>query len=418
NRNFPASCFSLSDLPPDVVAHAMDVVHAAGITDPTIAAEAAYDYIFTGSPTYVTGGEGIQQQGFTGTPATITMEAPPTAVGIAATQPKFTENPSGPTQATFTVFLTAAAAADTVIDYSVVAPDATFLGASAFGGTLPSGQVTILAGQKSAQLTIDVPNGALGSLPSENLEVKITAPNGVVPIAPQADTEIVNNEPGEGAPAVPALAFLGHVGTFTHNGNNYTLDLGGLTQGELIDPLQFAVVNDATAPADNVSGTFGVPTGNGFTVIGNNLAGPIQPGGSYQGLFFTTQTNVTGPHSETLVFHPTDVNDSGFNNELSDITLTVTDTVAPPAQAELNSPDRITFPNVRGGTPEDQPPSITNGAGEGARSLDVSPVATPAATVTGSISLLAPGATDYTDIRVGLDTSQAGARSGYVTLNA
>src|SRR5262249_6261670 len=167
-----------------------------------------------------------------------------------------------------------------------------------------------------------------------------------------------------------------------------------------------------------VAGTFGVPTGNGFTVTGNNLAGPIQPGESYQGLFFTTQTNVTGPHSETLVFHPTDVNDSGFNNELSDITLTVTDTVAPPAQAELNSPDRIIFPNVRVGTPEDQPVSITNGAGEGARSLDVSPVATPAATVTGSISMLAPGATDYTDIRVGLDTSQAGARSGYVTLDA
>src|SRR5262249_20170291 len=136
DKSFPPSCFSLSDLPPDVVAHAMDVVHAAGITDPTIAAEAAYDYIFTGSPTFVSGGQVIQQQGQTGTPATITMDPAPTGAGIVATQPKFVENPTGPTQATFTVFLTQAAAADTVIDFSVVAPDATFLGASAFGGTL------------------------------------------------------------------------------------------------------------------------------------------------------------------------------------------------------------------------------------------------------------------------------------------
>ena len=44
-------------------------------------------------------------------------------------------------------------------------PSAGYLGASAFGGTLPSGSVTIAAGQTTAQFTIDVPQGALGATP-------------------------------------------------------------------------------------------------------------------------------------------------------------------------------------------------------------------------------------------------------------
>src|SRR5262249_12580337 len=54
----------------------------------------------------------------------------------------------------------------------------------------------------------------------------------------------------------------------------------------------------------------------------------------------------------------------------------------------------------------------------GAQNLDVTPVAKGAATATGAIDNLAPGHVDYTSIAVGLDTSTAGARSGYVNLVA
>src|SRR5207344_2902452 len=53
-----------------------------------------------------------------------------------------------------------------------------------------------------------------------------------------------------------------------------------------------------------------------------------------------------------------------------------------------------------------------------AASLDVTATASGSATVSGSISQLAPGSTDASDISVGLDTSTAGAVSGPVTLHA
>ena len=40
----------------------------------------------------------------------------------------------------------------------------------------------------------------------------------------------------------------------------------------------------------------------------------------------------------TMTFAPTDVNDSGYSATLPTITLDVTDTITPPAQAQLNTP--------------------------------------------------------------------------------
>ena len=420
NKNFPGVPVKLSDLPADLVAQATQLATAAGITDPATLAGAVYDYIVTGNPSFLTGGAIIsQQQAITTSAAVIQPVLPtPLGIGVSATQPKFVEASSGPTHVTFEVFLTQTAAANTLVNYTVVVPDATFLNAAAFGGNFPSGQVTVLAGQKTAQLTIDVPQDALGALASENLEVQVSSPNNANPVvAPIAITELVNDLPAQGAPAVPVIVELSGQGTLTHVGKTYTLDLSTIPQGKLLQPLQFAIVNAAAAPADDLGGTFGAAIGNGFTVVGNNLTARIEAGQSYQGLYFLPKTITLGTATETLVFHPQDVNDSGYSATLPDITLIVTETVASPAQAQINTPITIIFPNVRVGTPESQPTSVSNTADAPAAALDVSATTTGDATVTGAISHLAPGATDYTSMSVGLSTSAAGARNGFVTLD-
>ena len=117
------------------------------------------------------------------------------------------------------------------------------------------------------------------------------------------------------------------------------------------------------------------------------------------------------------MLNPVDQNDSGYSAPLAPLTLKVVDTIAKPAEAALNTPTEIVFANVRVDTVENRQVSVTNTAAAPAEGLDVTPVARGDATASGTISQLAPGATDTSDILVGLDTSTAGAHSGFVGLN-
>ena len=418
DTTFPTDPLTLANLPANVVAQAAQMAAAAGITDPGIAQAAELDYLATGDPSFITSAANVQQQVVSTAPATVTTNVPPApAVGVATAQPAVVEAASGPTPVTFDLYLTAPETSDTPVSYTVVAPGAGFLGASAFGGALPSGTVTIPAGSTSVQFTVNLPQGALGAVPNENLEVQISTPNGQPIFAPTAQTRVVNNQPEAGAPALPQLAYLGNVGAFTQNGNSYTLDLSAV-KDQYVPPLQFAVLNAATAPADDLGGSFAPPTGNGFAVIGNTLSSPLLPGQSYDGLTVTASTTTSaGAHSETLVFHPKDVNDSGYSASLPDVTLTINNSVAASAQAQINTPTTIIFPNAHVGATDSQAVSITNTATPPAASLDVIAAGSGDATANGSISPLAPGATDHTSLSVGLDTSAAGARSGGVGLS-
>ena len=102
----------------------------------------------------------------------------PVALGVIADQPDIEATPGTVTPVVFDVYLTGTASTATTIDYVVEAGGAGFLGASAFGGTLPSGSVVVQAGSLESQFTIDLPIGALGDLPSENLQVAISSPDG------------------------------------------------------------------------------------------------------------------------------------------------------------------------------------------------------------------------------------------------
>ena len=172
DKNFPTDKVTLSDLPTNVVSQAANAAANAGITDPGIAQSAELDYLATGDPSFLSSGAQIQKTAVFTTPVTVTPSAPPApTIGVEASAMQVTEASAGTTAVTFEIYLTAAAATDTTVDYAVVAPDSSYLDAAAFGGAFPNGQATIAAGQTSVAVTINAPQGALGAAPSKNLQL-------------------------------------------------------------------------------------------------------------------------------------------------------------------------------------------------------------------------------------------------------
>jgi hypothetical protein len=342
---------------------------------------------------------------------------PVAAAGVDAVSTGVVELPGSVTPVVFDAYLTQAGTTDTALRFQVVNGGTGYLGTETFGAVLPSGTVTIAAGQTMAAFTIDVPQNALGTDPSAKLEVQIASPGSVVPIfAPDATVSVVNDHAESGAPPIPLLSDLSFSGTLTHVGNSYTLDLGTFSQGGAASVVQLALSNEATPPADSLSGTFGVPTGTGFLVIGNYLNAAITPGNSYTGLEVQALTTNPGDNTETLKFLPTAINDSGYSGTLSPITLTIKDNVVTPAAARLNTPSSIIYQNVRVGTADNTALSISNTAVAPAGALSVTGAAFGYATVEGSVTGLAPGQTDITSVHVGLNTDFAGMLAGIVQL--
>ncbi|MEO6839513.1 MAG: Hint domain-containing protein, partial [Bradyrhizobium sp.] len=231
------------------------------------------------------------------------------------------------TPVSFTVYSTTPVTQDTVVDYAVVSPNAGFLGAASFGGALPTGQVTIAAGSSSATVSIPVASTALGAAASELLRVQITDAAGVPVLTPTADVSVNNPAVTAGTHAIPGFAEISGGGTLTQSGNNYTLDLGSVAEGGT-SAVEIAVFNGAPASANQLGGAFAT-TGSGFTTTGTGPFSGIAAGQLQAGVDIAADTFVLGAHSETLTLHPTESNPSGFSGTLSDITLTITDVVAP-----------------------------------------------------------------------------------------
>jgi hypothetical protein len=131
---------------------------------------AEYDHIVSGGDPTVVPNDANQFAGIATTPAPITSSGPaPVAVGVIADQPAVETNAGAVTPVVFDVYLTGTASTATTIDYVVTAGGAGFLGASAFGGTLPAGSVVVqdpsdatgLAGAAAIPIYLGN-NGALG----------------------------------------------------------------------------------------------------------------------------------------------------------------------------------------------------------------------------------------------------------------
>ena len=413
--NFPSDALSLANLPQTVVNQAASAVTAAGITDPNLAADAELDYIATGDLSFIAASLNVQQQGIVTTQAGVTATPPSTAIGVDAVSSSVVASNAGTTAVNFNVYLTSAVGTDTTVQYAVVAPGAGYFDAAAFGGTLPSGEVVISAGQTSAHFTIILPLGALGAQPNESLEVGISS--GGQPIfAPTATAVVVNSQSEPGVQAVPALAQVSPIGSLTQNGNAYTLNLGAVMQGAPLPSIKLALSNSAAGPADELTGIFSTGAGAGFNLSAIGAITPLAAGQS-DWFYVTADNSALGTNSETFTFSPTDTNASGYSAILPNLTLTITDTVEAPAQAALNTASQITLPNVRVGVPDMQALSVTNSAIPPGASLDVSLSMINNATGTGTITQLGASATDNTDIQIGIDTTTAGPKKGNVTLH-
>ena len=153
-----------------------------------------------------------------------------------------------------------------------------------------------------------------------------------------------------------------------------------------------------------------------FNITSSGSIAPLAAGQS-DWFYVTANTSAVGSNSETFTFSPTDVNASGYSAGLADDTLTLTDTVEAPATAQVDTPSEITLPNVRVGTQDEQALSITNATSAPAAGLDASIFMINNAIGSGTITDLGAGATDNTDIQIGVATTTAGQKKGDVTVD-
>ena len=325
----PAVTLNVSDLPASVVAQAAAIVADAGITNPAAAEAAEYDYLVTGNPDFVAS-DAAATQTITPTTANATPSSTPVALGVYAAETEQAESPTAVTPVVFDLYLTGTAATATTVTWTVVAPNPTTdFAAADFGGSFPSGTVTIAAGQTTGTIAVNLPIGAIASATNKNLDLEI-GDAGVLPIfGGTAETAITGPTPG--AAPVPELQYLGTLGTFTHNGNEYTLDLGAVQVTQILPKLQFSLLNAATAPADQLSATLNVADVTGFTVTGATIPAQINPGNSYSGLQVTANEDKFGDNVETITFNPVDTNPTGFSASLTPFTLTIADTLELPS---------------------------------------------------------------------------------------
>ena len=131
------------------------------------------------------------------------------------------------------------------------------IGTSSFtNGVLPSGSVTIAAGQATASFNVVVPNG-IGTLPEATLNVQISTNTGdsATIVSPNAYVTVINGTPEPErsrrwrVPAGPGPARSARMATAA------TLNLGNFVETSLGGPGEVAVANTATLDADEVTGS-------------------------------------------------------------------------------------------------------------------------------------------------------------------
>jgi hypothetical protein len=324
NKGFPQNAITLADLPQDAVARASILALQAGITDQGLQQQAAFDFLATGNLDLITLAANQQQLGV----QTVTVAQPsPSGIalaGISAVAPEVVESKTSSTGVSFEIYRTGDTSSGLTVTYAVVAPGAGYFNAADFGGTLPTGQVTLLAGQSSATITISIPNTAIVAA-SEALRVQITNAGGVQVFGGLADVDVANNTPVAGTHASPAFEKLFGAGVLGHAGNSWTLNLGAFVQGQQVDDLLLAVANLVNSPGNSLSGSFG-SGGSGFTLTGVSAFTDLAAGAD-KAFSLGVDTSSVGTHTLTLTLHSSESNVTGFSAALADQTLTISSTI-------------------------------------------------------------------------------------------
>ncbi|MFO1161128.1 MAG: VWD domain-containing protein [Reyranellaceae bacterium] len=335
NKAFPQNAVTLADLPQDAVARATVLAVQAGITNTGLLQQAAFDFVATGNLDLITLAANQQQLGVQ-TTAVAQLSGSPSGIalaGISAVAPEVVESQGTSTSVSFEIYRTGDTSSSLTVTYAVAAPGAGYFKAADFGGTLPTGQVTLLAGQNSATITIGIPNVAITAA-SEALRVQITNAGGLAVFGGTADVDVANNTPVAGSHASPAFEKLLGSGVLNHVGNAWTLDLGAFVQGQQIEGVLLAVANLVASPGNSLSGSFGV-AGNGFTLTGASAFTGLAAGAE-KALSLGIDTSILGARSLTLTLHSTESNDTGFSAALADQTLVISSTILAAGTAQVS----------------------------------------------------------------------------------
>jgi hypothetical protein len=214
-------------------------------------------------------------------------------------------------------------------------------------------------------------------------------------------------------------------GSFLGSDDDYTLNLGAVTQGSGLADGTLYLENTATGTADWLVGTAAASGGTAnFTNTGLGAQGTLAAGMSSSGLEVAVNTGTTGTFSEVVTYTVSST-DSAGSTILTPVTVDVTGTVSAqvvppgPAVATLNTPGPFVLANQRlNATPLTDLLSYTNSATPPAQTLSVSIASNSGAAIaSGAINGLGAGTTDATDISVGINTGTAGVRTGSVTLD-
>ncbi|MGD9880672.1 MAG: VWD domain-containing protein [Reyranella sp.] len=335
DKSFPQHVLGLTDLPQDVVARATLLAIQAGISDPGLEQQAALDFIATGDPTLIVLAANQEQLGA----ETIVLAQPggapsgTVALGVSGVASEIVETATADTPVTFVVYRTGEADGSVSVSYEVTTGGADYFDAGDFGGTLPSGQVTLLDGQSSATFTVVIPNTAITAA-AEILRVEIASDGGVPVFAPIAQVTVYNNQPIAGTHAVPAFLRLVGLGELSSVGNVWTLDLGTVVQGQVIDNLLLAVANLATGLANELAGSFST-AGSGFTVSGAIAFSGLAVG-AQKSFSVAVDTSTLGGHSLTVSLQASESNGTGFTAGLGAVTLNLQSTVVAASSATVS----------------------------------------------------------------------------------
>ncbi len=143
-------------------------------------------------------------------------------------------------------------------------------------------------------------------------------------------------------PILSNVSSAQYTGTLTQSGNNWTLNFGNIQYNNSSPTATQAVIriSDGTSGGamDSLKGSLSV-SGSGFTDsysfdISSDVA---TPGGYFTLGQFSPVVTSLGVHTETIVFHPTGFNASGYSGALADQTLTIIDNVVGPPTLAITS---------------------------------------------------------------------------------
>jgi len=194
---------------------------------------------------------GGQIQTATATSTTVNDDA---TIAIAAASAVLNEGNSGTTAFTFTITRSGALDDAETVDYAITGSGANPANGADFGGTLPSGTLTLPAGQASVTLTINV-SGDLAGEPDEDFTVTLSNPSSGVTITTATASGTILADDIVFDVTAPATQLEGNPGDTTYLDFVVTRS-GNLTGAQTLNWSVAGIGADGTS-ADDFDFTFG-----------------------------------------------------------------------------------------------------------------------------------------------------------------